>query len=277
MTNIEIQNTWKDYKSTNSLDAKNKLVKHYYKYVRNIASKLAKKINNKLSCEELTSLGLDGLYDAIHGFDLTKNIKFETYSYTRIFGSIIDNLRYNDWVPRSVHIRQSTIEKIRQQLESEMGEKVPNTFVLERAGIDETEYHKNCKKFIASQTASIEVGQDSVLYGEDNKKDFNIFLESKNVSSPDSNLIRKEFLNKLIGKNFTLEERKIIYYYYYEGYTIKELKELLKEYNITESQISQLRKKILKRLKTQIEINPDYFDSDILKVIGSCKNKGSIF
>ena len=112
MTELELQNIWINFKKTNTIEDKNKLVNHYYKYVKRIANKIYQKINNRLSQDELTSLGLDGLYDAIEGFDLTQHNKFETYSYTRIFGSIIDNLRQYDWVPRSVHIRQNNIEKI---------------------------------------------------------------------------------------------------------------------------------------------------------------------
>jgi RNA polymerase sigma factor for flagellar operon FliA len=276
MTGKELKEIWLSYKKTDNIEDRNKLVKHYYQYVKNIASKIQTRIKNKLTHDELTSLGLDGLYDAIEGFDLEQHNKFETYSYTRIFGSIIDNLRQYDWVPRSVHLRQSAIEKIKQEVESELGEKISNSDVLKRAGINEIEYHRNSKKFIASSIASIETNQNITLI-DDNKKDFNKYLESKNTSSPDSRLIRKEFISKLIGNNFTSIEKKIIYYYYYEGYTIKQIKEILDVPEYSESRLIQLKQKIIKRLKTRIQLNPNYFSDDIVNLINLCNDKSSIF
>ena len=86
---------------------------HYYIYVRKIATNLSKKYNNKVSSEELASYGLTGLYRAIDYYDETRNVKFETYAYSRIRGSMIDGIRSDDWVPRSVRLRQDVIERAR--------------------------------------------------------------------------------------------------------------------------------------------------------------------
>src|SRR5205823_3602699 len=67
---------------------------------------------------DLISYGLGGLISAIERFDLTREIKFETYAITRIRGAIIDELRTLDWVPRSVRAKAREIERANMKLEA---------------------------------------------------------------------------------------------------------------------------------------------------------------
>src|SRR5205085_8763978 len=69
---------------------------------------------------DLISYGLLGLISAIERFDLSREIKFETFAMTRIKGSIIDELRSLDWVPRSVRAKAREIEKANAKLEHEL-------------------------------------------------------------------------------------------------------------------------------------------------------------
>ena len=150
----------------------------------------------------------------MENFDENIGVKFETYAYARVWGSVIDGIREEDRVPRSVRMRQSTIEKMKQEIEIEDGRKVSDEEAALRAGIDLKEYNKNRHKFHANTCFSIESNVNHDIDNEDNKKDCNESLVDSNCSSVDSQLVRKEFLSKLMGRNFTPTERKIIYYYY---------------------------------------------------------------
>jgi RNA polymerase sigma factor for flagellar operon FliA len=272
--NNQVKQMWKKYNKTKSIEDKNVIVEYYYKYVKNIANKIAKKINNKVLPDELASYGLDGLYDAIAKFKTRRKIKFETYAYTRIFGSIIDQLRYNDWVPRSVHLRQSLMDSVRHEIESEMGSKVPDLDVLDRLGIDETEYHKNHKKFFATNISSIETSICPDVDQDSNKKDFNRFLEAKNIVIPGSQMIRKEFFTKLLNNDFSPKERKLVYYYYYDGMTIRQISKKLK---VSESRLSQIRQKIMKKLQVRIGEDPQYFEDGIATMVAHYNDKDSLY
>jgi len=252
MTKIELNALWKIFKTTHKQEKRNKLVEHYYKLVERIAQTVSKKINYKVSSDELASHGVDGLFKAIESFDLNRNIKFETYAYSRIKGSMIDGLRSDDWVPRSVRIRQSKIEKAMIDLEAETGEKAEILSAVDKAGIDTFEYLKNTKKFKATMCSSLDTS--SCLCEEDVKKDFNIYLKS-DVPSPDIKIIRREFLSKFLGKGLRSSERRIIYLYYYEKLTMREIASRLET---TESHISQIHKAILKKIKSKISKNQQY-------------------
>ena len=89
-----------------------KLVGHYYiELVQKIASNLVRKFKYRVTRDELASHGVTGLYKALKAFDPLRGVKFETYAYPRVWGSIIDCIREEDWVPRSVRTRQTKIEK----------------------------------------------------------------------------------------------------------------------------------------------------------------------
>ena len=96
----------------------------------------------------------------------------------------------------------------------------------------------------------------------------------KRSNSPDSKVLRKEFLNKLISKNFTKIEQKIIYYYYYDNLTMEDI---AKKLDISESRVSQLHSDIIPRLKNKIERNPDFFGKDLEKYMEKCNDTDPLF
>jgi len=253
---------------------KNKLVEIYYPLVKTIAYKLAKKIEWKLSVDELRSFGVDGLYISIRRFDLDKGASFSTYASRRIYGSMIDCMRKEDIIPRSVRINHNKIEKMRVIMESEKGEKVLDNEILEELEINCNEYNANRKKFHPISFTSIEgstIPKNS--FQDEYHQDFNSGLEDGNNSSPDSVIVRKEFFNKLVGNNFTIVEQKIIYYYYYKNLTMDRISEKLK---MSESRISQIHKNVLPRLKEKINRNPKYFGKDIYEIIKNCNDKNDV-
>jgi|3_EtaG_2_1085321.scaffolds.fasta_scaffold00221_13 RNA polymerase sigma factor for flagellar operon FliA len=269
-----IFDVWDVYLKDRDDKSKNKLVEHYFTFVNKIATTLSRKLNGHVSQPELASHGVDGLYKAIENFDVTRGNKFETYAYIRIRGAMLDGLRKEDWVPRSVRIRENSIQKEQDKLQNASGEKASRSDALKELGINELDYNKHPEKFRARSIFSIESCSNPDIDNNDNKKDFNEYLESHKNSSPDSRIVRMEFLNKLIGRRFTKLEKNIVYLYYYEELTMKEIAKQLK---ISESRISQIHQSVLKRLKTRIKINPNYFSDNILDIIEKCKNSNPLF
>jgi RNA polymerase sigma factor for flagellar operon FliA len=274
MDKMELQKTWQCFLKNRDVKSKQKLIEHYYLYVQKIASNLAKKLNYKVTAEELASHGLDGLYRAIDYYNSERNVKFETYSYSRIRGAMLDGLRTEDWVPRSVRLRQSQIEKALNKKETKEGHKMSEASVFRKLGIREQEFLRNRKKYKATTVSSLENTFCQDIDLNTNKKDFNRYLVCHNETSPSSKLVRKEFLSKLMGKEFSSLERKTIYYHYYENLTMKEI---ANKFDISESRMSQIHRSILRRLKAKIERNPTYFNKDIISLITQCNDKGKLF
>jgi len=270
---IKIQKVWNSFFKKRTKKLKNNLVEYYYSYVLKIAGKMVSNFNFKFTQNELASLGLDGLYKAIDKYDRTKQTKFETYAYYKIKGAIIDGLRAEDWIPRSVKLRQKSLEQTQHKIEAECGHKAYETTVLENSSMNVNDYHKNQKKYHAVYTSSLEKTVSTEINDNENKKDFNEHLQSKDTS-PEGDAIRKEFFSKLMGKDFSDFERIVIYYHYYESLTMKAISE---KFELSACRMSQLHRKILKKLQNKIQKNPTYFSTEILCEINSVNNKNIIF
>jgi len=269
---------WKKYRSAKTenmkYESRNKLVEEYYPLVKKIAYKLAEKLNWKVSPEELTSFGVDGLFNAIGKFDVNQGVKFEHYASSRIHGSMIDNMRKIDLIPRSVRLNSNNFEKVRSKLEAEKGRLITDDEVAEEMGITMSEYNQNLKKYHPVIFSSLE-GSDMTSDNEDSfKVDFNTSLTSKNTPTPDSKILRKEFFNKLLGNGFSSTERMIVYLYYYKNYTMEKIAAKLK---ISESRVSQIHKDVLPRMKEKIERNPIYFSEHVEELIKMTNDSESLF
>jgi len=269
---FNIKELWKTYQKKKTLKNRNKLVEYYYPFVKKIAYKVAKKLNWKVQPQELTSFGVDGLYKAIESFNLERGVKFESYASQRIRGSMIDGLRREDIIPRSVRIASDQFDKHRQRLENHFGHRISDPEFIELVGMNEVEFQKNFKRYHPAAFSSLDCPSindaDSPL-----KQDSNINLEDKSAATPEAKAIRREFFSKLLGKNFTKTERTIIYLYYYEDLTMDKV---AKAIGLSESRVSQIHKNVIKRLKDKICRNPDFFNEDICSYIDNCNDKYSL-
>jgi len=272
MENTSISALWKRYKSEKKSTKKErlerKIVEHYFPFVKKISYKLCSKIKWRLSPDELSSFGVDGLYTAIRRFDMEKGVKFETYASTRIYGSMVDGMRKEDLIPRSVRINNRKFEKIKAKLESKKGRSVTDTEIIEEMGINEKEYFINMKKY--NPTVFSSLNNIPTEEGEGIKEDYNSNLIDMKINHPDQKIKRDEFFNKLLSKNFSEVEREIIYLYYYEDLTMDLIAEIL---DMSESRISQIHKEVLPRLKEKIKRNPKFFSVDVYSFVISDNKK----
>ena len=117
---IELRDLWRRYKGSGDVHARERLVVAYSPLVKYVAGRMASGLPAHVEEADLISYGLVGLINAIERFELEREIKFETYAITRIKGSIIDELRSLDWVPRSVRARAREIEKANAKLEHQL-------------------------------------------------------------------------------------------------------------------------------------------------------------
>src|SRR5262249_38052181 len=141
----ELEAIWKTYKRTRDDNLRNILIEHHMPLVRMIAERVLQTLPKSIELDDLSSAGTFGLMDAINGFDLTRGIKFKTYCTTRIRGSILDELRSPDWVPRLGRLKAHKLERAMRQLEGELG-RMPNQAELAHAlgmTMDDLQAHQN--------------------------------------------------------------------------------------------------------------------------------------
>ena len=250
---------WSDFESVRDLPnisndyikARNGLIEYYYNVVEKISEKLVRRLK-ELTADDIASYGVDGLIDAIESFDSSRDVSFKTWATIRIRGSVIDNIRKADWVPRLVRQRNSRLEEVRNKIKSIHGECCDHEIAKE-LGISLEEYSDLVQKStpIAQFSMNAKPRGD---YDNDYDEIGDISMSAESVS-PDNEMLRKEMYNKLLGRSFTSPERKIITLHYYENMTMKEIADRT---GFSESRISQMHADIIRRLQKKMERNPKY-------------------
>ncbi len=243
----DLEQIWVTYKSTRDQNLRNILIERHVGLVKTIAERLLQTLPKSIELDDLTSAGTFGLMDAIDGFDLGRGIKFKTYCTTRIRGSILDELRSQDWVPRLVRLKAHRLEKALHQLEGQLG-RDPNEFELAEAmGMSLTELQATEAEANAKTIFSLSEKWDD---GDDDKEMEKVeILADKKGPDPVQSIHQKDLLD-VITRNLTKKERLIIIMYYYEGLTMREIGEIMQ---LTESRVCQIHSNVMSRLKAQLD------------------------
>ena len=247
---IELKDLWKRYKNSGDERARERLVVAYSPLVKYVAGRMGTNLPGHVDEADLISYGLTGLISAIERFDLSREIKFETYAITRIRGAIIDELRTLDWVPRSVRARAREIERANQRLEAK----------LQRAPSDE-EMATSSRSRSASSTRrwcrsrprrwlrSTSSGTPTTRAATRSRCSTRSPIAARRI--PQSLVDQGELRDRIADAIAALPEREklVIALYYYENLTLREVGEVL---GVTESRVSQLHTKAVLRLRSKL-------------------------
>lgn len=239
---------WEVYKNEQDLEKKKELRKdiitEYIDLVKIISGKLYNYYASNIEYEDLMGYGVIGLIDAIDRYDHTKNIKFETYASIRIRGSIIDQIRNLDWIPRTIRQKAKMLNEASDFLESRLGREPSNK--------DLALYLNKTESEILSLMDETSIY--NVLSIEDEFND-NFKLQLKDTSievSPEAYVEHQDSLRELQGAIESLNDREqmIINFYYYEGLTYKEIGEVL---HVSESRVSQIHSKAISKMRKKFQ------------------------
>src|SRR2546430_15981372 len=121
MTTSEIQENWRRFKLHKDGRARDQLIQHFAYLVKITAGRVMSNLPPSMERDDLVSAGVIGLIKAVDQFDTTRQVKFETYAIALIRGAILEMLREDDWVPRSVRERRKRLERAYMQLEVKLG------------------------------------------------------------------------------------------------------------------------------------------------------------
>ena len=224
-------------------ELRNLLMERHLPLVRYIAERLLQTLPKSIELDDLVSAGLFGLMDAIRGFDPERKIKFKTYCTTRIRGSILDQLRSQDWVPRLVRLKAGRIDKALQRLTGEYGREPTHCELAEALEMEHTELSREIIEANAKTMFSLsEKWEDHDDDGGTEKVDV---LEDPAATDPLHELNRRDLL-QYVTRSLTHKERFIIEQYYQVGHTMREIGEMLA---LTESRVCQIHSNVMGRLK----------------------------
>ncbi|NLT04925.1 MAG: RNA polymerase sigma factor WhiG [Solirubrobacterales bacterium] len=248
---IELKDLWSRYRNDGDQQARERLVLAYSPLVKYVAGRVSSGLPAHVEEADLISYGLLGLISAIERFDPDREIRFETFAVTRIKGSIIDELRSLDWVPRSVRAKAREIEQVNAKLENKLQRAPTDAEMAAALGVSQDEFQESLVKIANSSVVAL----DELWTVSDSSGDQVSLLDT--IADPDAadpvrELDISDMKDSLADAIARLPEREklVIALYYYENLTLREIGEVL---GVTESRVSQLHTKAVLRLKSKLQ------------------------
>ncbi len=239
---------WKEYKQTKSAATRDRLIVRYSPLVKYVASRVATGLPGNIDPADLVSYGIFGLIDAISKFDPERAIKFETYAIARIKGAIIDELRAIDWVPRSVRSKARMVEKAIVKLEAKMLRSPSDEELAQELGITPrdlgdilTETRRLGVAALDEILAGAERGDSATLGDTIPDKGTGPVLSFENEET-------KQLLAMAVNR-LQDREKMVLALYYYEGFTLAEIGQVL---GVTESRVCQIHTKAVMQLRLRL-------------------------
>ncbi len=245
----ELTDLWNEYlKDKSNKAARDTLIVQYIYLIRYVVGRVKVTLPATISIEDIAGYGVEGLINAIERYSPQKNTRFETYALIRIRGAILDRIRAQDFLPRSVRKKIKDIKAAQEKLKQELG-RMPTT--TEVANFIDMEPEK-VNQLLAEDTTMTSLydkrgnTEDSVeiidTIQDENKLNPQEKAEEQNV---------KQELEKAL-KRLPERERIIMVLYYQENMTLKEIGATI---NMSESRVCQLHAQGIMKLKNILSEN----------------------
>ncbi|MGD6854595.1 FliA/WhiG family RNA polymerase sigma factor [Bacillus infantis] len=239
---------WALWQQSRDAEAGNSLVKRYMPLVSYHVQRISAGLPKNVSRDELRSLGLMGLYDALEKFDPTRDLKFDTYASFRIRGSIIDGLRKEDWLPRSTREKAKKIEAAAERLEQHLMRKATAAEIGKEVDLHEEEVQTVMSEhFFANVLSMDEQPQD-----QDEKDGATYILKDHRAVVPEEKVAKDELLSEMADAVSCLNEKEqlVISLFYKEELTLTEIGQVM---GLSTSRISQIHTKAIFSLRHTLQ------------------------
>jgi len=220
----------------NQRDDLDEVVNDYLPLVKKIALHLIARLPDNVELDDLLQVGLLGLLQAKESYDPTHGATFGTYAGFRIKGAMLDEVRRNDWAPRSVQQKMRQVSIAIRELEARLARPAADAEIAEELGITLDEYHAISRDLVSCKLTSFDELEDPSAGDE---------------SDPYSYLQDENFKKSLADTIGSLPENEMLMMslYYGDGLNLKEVGEVL---GVSESRVSQIHGQALARVRTRL-------------------------
>ncbi len=225
----------------------------YFSLVKIIAKKMATRLPASVDYDDLVSAGLIGLMQALERFKPEKGFKFKTYAEFRIRGAMIDELRSQDWCPKGMRQKAKQFERICEKIRQKKGRKATDKELCQALHISKVKYEQLVRD--VNTLEQMNLASYVRLGGDEDRTQTTIELVADNseVCNPFEEASRHDVREKIEQalRHLPETERTVLSLYYFED---KNLKEIGKELNLSESRVCQLHSKAITQLKGTLAV-----------------------
>ncbi|GAA0518905.1 RNA polymerase sigma factor [Saccharopolyspora subtropica] len=238
---------WQAFGERRDQELRDRLVLHYAPLVKYVAGRVGTGLPSHVEVSDLIQSGIFGLVDAIEKFEPERGLKFETYAMQRIRGAILDDLRAQDWVPRSVRSRARDVERALERLEAKLQRTATDAELAAELDLSVDELRD---LFAQLQMTSV-IALDDLIGAGTAQASLAETLPDERAEDPVAALVDRDSRRQLAEAVERLSERDrvVVTLYYFENLTLAEIGKVL---GVTESRVCQLHTRAVLRLRAKL-------------------------
>lgn len=237
------QQLWISWTNDRDPQAGDLLIKKYIPLVSYHVQRIGASLPKNVSRDDLKSLGMLGLFDALNKFDFKRDLKFDTYASFRVRGAIIDGLRKEDWLPRSAREKAKKMDAQIEALEQRLMRHATPEELAEHMNISVEDVYQTVQEHFFSNVLSINEQQD-----QEELEGKAFVIRDDTTRTPEQEIVKSELLGDLAVNIQKLNEKEqlVLSLFYTEEMTLTEIGEMLE---LSTSRISQIHSKALFKLR----------------------------
>lgn len=238
---------WRTFGERRDQEVRDRLVLHYAPLVKYVAGRIGTGLPAHVEVSDLIQSGVFGLVDAIEKFEPERGLKFETYAMQRIRGAILDDLRAQDWVPRSVRSRARDVERAMERLEARFQRTATDAELAAELEVSTDELRDLLAQLQMTSVVALDdligVGRGTASLAET--------LPDDRAEDPVTTLVDRDSRRQLAEAVERLSDRDriVVTLYYFENLTLAEIGRVL---GVTESRVCQLHTRAVLRLRGKL-------------------------
>jgi len=239
---------WDKWITSRDVEAGNILIQKYASLVRYHVQRISASLPKNVSRDDLNSLGMMGLLDALEKFDANRDLKFDTYASFRVRGAILDGLRKEDWLPRGTREKAKKIDAVTEKLEQKYMRHVTEEEIAQELNMTVDEVYTTVNEQFFANVLSIDEQPDET----DDKYGHTFIIKDKTGDQPEEKIIKHEVINEMteVISKLSEKEQLVISLFYHEDMTLTEIGQIM---GLSTSRISQIHSKCIYKLRGLLE------------------------
>ena len=246
---------WREYRRTGDQSLRNRLVMTYAPLVKYIVFKKVRELPARCEVEDFISCGLEALIASIDRYDPDKGATLEQFAWTRIHGAVLDELRRQDWAPRSLRRWERDISRAREQFTTNHGRRPTRDELAAALSVDVAELRKREDDIAVSDVTSLNslVSDDGATVERiDTVSSFDAGWDPE--QSAQASAAKAKFREAF--ERLPQREREVAVLLYVKHMTLREIGDIL---GVSESRVCQIHSQLKRTLRHQLDDDRQLF------------------
>jgi len=251
-----VQQLWEQYRASGDARLRDRLVLTLAPLVKYIVYRKVREIPARCEVEDFISCGLEALMRSIERYDPTRGATLEQFAWSRIHGAVLDELRRNDWAPRSLRRWEREIARARERLLAESGSRPSNAAVAQAVGLSPAELDRRLADIARAEVGSL---NEAVLGDDDSSIErIDTIADVWENADPERELLRDDAMRRFRAAFELLpgRERQVAVLLYVHELTLREVGEVI---GVTESRVCQIHSALRQRLRELLDADAQLF------------------